>query len=199
MTACLLVGGEGTRVAHLTGGHPKCYMSVAGRPWIEWVVDNLESGGIDHIVLAEDPYGTGGAVKSLLHLLPAEGFFVLNGDTYLPHVDYQRVWDTFTTSRKSGCMMVYPHYAGNTSCIVGHVFWYEKGGTQGMWTDCGGIYTPALWEGTPPTPTPFDMEVVIQKAIHRDSLESYKLWYQPYEVGSPEGLLKTEAYLESLH
>lgn len=196
MTACLLVGGRGTRVSHITGGHPKCYMTVGGHRWIDLVVDSLESGGIRHIVLTDNPYGTGGAVKSMLGVLPPEGFFVLNGDTLLPQVDYVDVWSRFVASRKAGLMMVYPSPGGNTLSIVGHVLDYQKDGRRWSWTDCGGVYTPALWDSTPFT---FDMEVIIKKAISHDSLESYRLRHQPYEVGSPEGIREVEAYLESLH
>lgn len=186
MTACLLVGGLGTRVSHITRGQPKCYMSVGGHRWIDWVVDHLEKGGIRHVVLAHDPYGTGGAVKAMLGVLPDEGFWVLNGDTWLSHCVYPTV--THPT------MLVYPGW-GNSWVTNTQVVGYEKGSKGGPYIDCGGWYTPDLWDSTP---FMFDMGVIIHKAIKR-GLNAHRLVDKPYEVGSPEGIREVEAYLESLH
>jgi D-glycero-alpha-D-manno-heptose 1-phosphate guanylyltransferase len=50
--AVLLAGGFGTRVAHLLPGVPKPMASVAGRPFLEWVVRYLARQGIRKVILS---------------------------------------------------------------------------------------------------------------------------------------------------
>jgi len=50
--AVVLAGGFGTRVAHLLTGVPKPMVSVAGRPFLEWVVRYLARQGIRRVILS---------------------------------------------------------------------------------------------------------------------------------------------------
>jgi NDP-sugar pyrophosphorylase family protein len=104
--AVVLAGGRGTRLGELTAETPKPLLDVGGRPFIEWVIDNLARQGVERVVLtvgyraeaferwlagydgsvevdlfAEDePLGTGGALTLLLDQLDNR-VLVLNGDT----------------------------------------------------------------------------------------------------------------------
>ena len=104
--AVVLAGGRGTRLGALTDATPKPLLPVGGRPFLDWVADNLLRQGIDDIVLTigyradafeawvarwaerlsirsfveEEPLGTGGALPLLRHDLH-DSFVVLNGDT----------------------------------------------------------------------------------------------------------------------
>lgn len=51
-TAVVLAGGFGTRVKHLLPGIPKPMASVAGKPFLEWVVRYLGAQGISQVVLS---------------------------------------------------------------------------------------------------------------------------------------------------
>jgi mannose-1-phosphate guanylyltransferase len=105
MQALILAGGEGTRLRPLTGRMPKPVVPLAGRPHILYVIDWLESHGVDDIVIScahladgvrnalegietgprlrfvvePDARGTAGAIKFAEDEL-GERFFVLNGD-----------------------------------------------------------------------------------------------------------------------
>jgi D-glycero-alpha-D-manno-heptose 1-phosphate guanylyltransferase len=105
--AIVLVGGLGTRLAGISGGLPKAMMPVAGRPFLEFVLDALAAAGCTRIVLAvsyrreaiiahfgdsyrgvaleysieEVPMGTGGAIRDALPLTRDDATLVLNGDT----------------------------------------------------------------------------------------------------------------------
>jgi D-glycero-alpha-D-manno-heptose 1-phosphate guanylyltransferase len=105
--AIVLVGGLGTRLAGFSGGLPKPMVPVAGRPFVEFVLDALVEAGCTRIVLAmsylreaiiehfagayrgvpleysieESPMGTGGAIRDALRLTREEAALVLNGDT----------------------------------------------------------------------------------------------------------------------
>ena len=52
VVAVVLAGGFGTRVAHLLPGVPKPMVSVAGKPFLEWVVRWLARQGLNKVVLS---------------------------------------------------------------------------------------------------------------------------------------------------
>ncbi len=105
MQALILAGGEGTRLRPLTSSVPKPVLPLANRPFISYMLDWLESHGIDDVVMScgflasevrsvlgdsdgkariryvdeDTPLGTAGAVKHAEDLLD-ERFAVLNGD-----------------------------------------------------------------------------------------------------------------------
>jgi mannose-1-phosphate guanylyltransferase len=113
MKAIILVGGEGTRLRPLTYSIVKSMVPVLNRPFIEHVIRNLSSHGVDEVVLAmgykpdsiyayfkdrqaagvrltysleDKPLGTAGAVKNAASHVDGT-FFVLNGDTF-SDIDY---------------------------------------------------------------------------------------------------------------
>lgn len=114
-TAVILCGGLGTRLRAVSGDLPKPMVDVAGRPFLEYILDYLIKQGVNKAVLAVSykkeaiiehfgnkykslnlsysvesaPLGTGGAVKQSIHqhFDHSEQFvLVVNGDTL---VEYQ--------------------------------------------------------------------------------------------------------------
>ena len=109
MDALVLAGGMGTRLRARFADLPKPMAPVAGRPFLEHVLDPLHGLGISRVVLSvghlaevverhfgtaygplelvysreSTPLGTGGAIRHALPFLTAP-FLVLNGDTYVP-------------------------------------------------------------------------------------------------------------------
>ena len=107
MQALVLAGGEGTRLRPLTYTTPKPVMPLAGRPFLSFMLDWLESHGVEEVILScgflsdgvkrilgdiyqgmrlryvveDEPLGTGGPVRLALDEgLLAERLLVLNGD-----------------------------------------------------------------------------------------------------------------------
>jgi D,D-heptose 1,7-bisphosphate phosphatase len=101
--AVVLVGGLGTRLGALTQAAPKPLLPVGDRPFLQWLVEDLQRQGISRILLlagyrAEqlgalaaaypsveivvepEPLGTGGALRFAADRLD-ERFFFLNGDS----------------------------------------------------------------------------------------------------------------------
>jgi D-glycero-alpha-D-manno-heptose 1-phosphate guanylyltransferase len=110
MQAVILAGGLGTRLRERVADRPKAMASVAGRPFLDYLLAWLERGGCQGVVLAtghlsdvierhfghhhghmhvaysheEQPLGTGGAVlQALRGHLAGQPALVLNGDTWL--------------------------------------------------------------------------------------------------------------------
>ena len=107
--AIILAGGLGTRLRSISGDLlPKPMMPVAGRPFLAYLLDQLQTAGVRRTVLAvghrheavithfgavygemsleysrEDaPLGTGGALAKALAATSAENLILLNGDSY---------------------------------------------------------------------------------------------------------------------
>src|SRR5262245_52364369 len=116
ITALVLCGGLGTRLRPLVGDLPKALAPVAGRPFIDHLLDYLRRQGVTDVVLctgfgAEQvathcgdgsawdvrlryspepcPLGTGGAVRHAQQYITGP-FLVLNGDS-LVRVDLTRL------------------------------------------------------------------------------------------------------------
>jgi NDP-sugar pyrophosphorylase family protein len=108
--AMVLAAGRGTRLAPLTDTLPKPLVPVAGRPFLEHILEFLRAGGITEVVINlhhlghlieqqvgdgtrfgvrvryswEDPIlDTGGGIKRAERLLAGEPFVVVNGDSLL--------------------------------------------------------------------------------------------------------------------
>ncbi len=108
MEVVILAGGFGTRLAGLVRDAPKPMAPVAGRPFLEYILDDLIRQGATRAVLAvgykkeviiehfrqnyrgleirysqeHAPLLTGGAIRQALSLCREERVFVINGDTF---------------------------------------------------------------------------------------------------------------------
>lgn len=118
LQAVVLAGGLGTRLRSAVGETPKVMAPVAGRPFLEHVLVELDRQGFRRVILAvgykkeavtahfgdsfrglslvyseeQQLLGTGGGVKQALGFVNAGLCFVLNGDTWvkLNYVHMQR-------------------------------------------------------------------------------------------------------------
>lgn len=108
MEAIVLAGGFGTRLNHIVNGVPKPMAPINGKPFLEYILDDLSNKGISKIIMAvgykheliieyfgelykgiaidysveESPLFTGGAIKLALRMCQNQDVFVINGDTY---------------------------------------------------------------------------------------------------------------------
>lgn len=109
MEAIILAGGLGTRLSSRLTNLPKAMAPVAGRPFLEILLDQLIAAGSSRVILSvghlrqvildtfrqeyrglplsyvieETPLGTGGAIRQSLQHAQESSVLVLNGDTYL--------------------------------------------------------------------------------------------------------------------
>lgn len=109
MEGIVLAGGLGRRLASRVSNVPKAMAPIAGRPFLEIILRQLERANCARVILAvgylhaviEDhfggsfgdmrleyaveamPLGTGGAIRNALTMAHEESVLVLNGDTFL--------------------------------------------------------------------------------------------------------------------
>ena len=107
-TAIILAGGLGTRLRGVIGDAPKCMAPVAGRPFLDYLVDYLEQQGCARLVLSlgyrheavldflntrsflfpidyvieHEPLGTGGGIRKAMMKAGGGDICILNGDTF---------------------------------------------------------------------------------------------------------------------
>lgn len=105
--AVILAGGLGTRLQSTVPGLPKCMAPVAGRPFLEFVMEYLFRQGIKKCIFSlgyrsdavvsylqdnlapssyalcteDEPLGTGGAARNASGLVTGDNFLLVNGDT----------------------------------------------------------------------------------------------------------------------
>lgn len=100
----ILAGGRGTRLESVPGDMPKPLRPVNGRPFVEYLIDQVRAAGLRRIILSlghkpeafdpliaregllksveASPMGTGGGLRAALPLLHAPTILVMNGDSY---------------------------------------------------------------------------------------------------------------------
>jgi len=109
-TVAVLAGGLGTRISGVLGDTPKVLGPVGGRPFLDWLLDKLQTQGVQHVILllghlaqkvqdhlAENPrtkmfvetiiepspLGTLGAIRYGAASMNMVDVIVLNGDTFI--------------------------------------------------------------------------------------------------------------------
>jgi D-glycero-alpha-D-manno-heptose 1-phosphate guanylyltransferase len=109
MDALILAGGLGTRMRAVLHDSPKCVASIAGKPFLDFLLLQLKKHHVTDVILCvgyrgeiiqdyyrrgtfpglhlhysheAEPLGTGGAVKRAESLIHTSDFLVLNGDSF---------------------------------------------------------------------------------------------------------------------
>lgn len=116
MEAVILAGGYGTRLKSVVHDVPKPMAPVNGKPFLYYLLDQLDRQGCTHAVLAvgykknvirhyfgenykkislsysveDQPLLTGGALKKALQMAKEDAVLVLNGDTFFG-VDFSKM------------------------------------------------------------------------------------------------------------
>ena len=106
--AIVLCGGAGLRLRSLIGSVPKGMAEVAGRPFLEVLLQQLRRYGFERVILAVGyqkeviqqyfgkralgleleyspesfPLGTGGAIRNAADLVETDSVLIMNGDSY---------------------------------------------------------------------------------------------------------------------
>ena len=219
----ILAGGLGTRLADAAGGLPKGMVPVAGRPFLEHVLDRLARHGATEVVICRghlgelieqgfgdgsrfglsiaysdegpDPIGTAGALRLALPLL-GERFLVMYGDTYL-RVDYRAVAVAHARSGREALMTVLRNRGrwgtSNVDYAHGRVRAYDD-----RTPPPGAEWIDYGLLSMTPAALAGDepaLTEVLRGLAARGELAGAAVRARFYEIGTPEALAETERYL----
>lgn len=222
---CILAGGRGTRLG--VPDRPKPLVEVAGEPFLfhqlrllrdhgarrvvlcvghlgEQIVEAVGDGGafgLEAVTVFDPPElaGTAGAVRGALEHLDEE-FLVLYGDTYL-RIDYQAVQAAHRAAGRLALMTVLRNAGrwdtSNVEYAGGLVVRYDKRqpDEQMMWIDYGiGVLTAAALACEPDAS---DLADLYHSLAAKGQLTGYEAHERFYEIGSPEALAETDAFLRA--
>ncbi|MHB1938882.1 MAG: sugar phosphate nucleotidyltransferase, partial [Acidobacteriaceae bacterium] len=167
MEAILLAGGLGTRLASRLHGIPKPMALVAGRPFLEILLNRLKRAGCTRVLLSVGhlhaviqnhfgvsfygmwldyviesvPLGTGGAIRTALAKATEDTVLVLNGDTFL-QMDYAAMLESHAAEATSLTIAItqqadIARYGGVVLAGKRIVGFQEKGQTGPGWINAG--------------------------------------------------------------
>jgi NDP-sugar pyrophosphorylase family protein len=226
LPVAVLAGGLGTRLGELGRRKPKALALVAGEPFVfhqlrllarhgarrvvlcvghlgNQVVDAVGNGerfGLE-VLYAHDgsrPAGTAGALRRASHLL-GERFLVTYGDAYL-RIDYAAVQEAFQGSGLPGLMTVLrndDHWvASNAVLDEGRVSAYDKKSPPpgARWIDYGVLaFEARVFEEYDAS----DLSDVCRELASRGALGAFLAQERFFEIGTPEALAETDAFLRS--
>jgi NDP-sugar pyrophosphorylase family protein len=222
---CILAGGLGTRLGAVVADTPKPLLSVAGKPFLFHQLELLRNYGARRVVLcigylgeriravvgdgsafgldiqySEDgpvPIGTAGAVRKALPFL-GDRFLLLYGDTYL-RIDYADV-DRFAADCGSPALMTVLRNEGrwdvsNAEYVDGAVRYNKSHPDARMkHIDYGlSVLTAgALGAGDGGAS---DLAAVFADLSTAGLLAGYEATERFYEIGTPDALAETDAFL----
>jgi NDP-sugar pyrophosphorylase family protein len=221
---CVLAGGLGTRLGAAAAERPKALAPVAGEPFIfhqlrllhrqgarrvvmcvSHLADQIEAAvgdgsqlGVDVTYSHDGParVGTAGAVRQALDQL-GDTFLVTYGDTYLPS-DHRAAYATFRRSGLPALMCVLRNQGrwdtSNALLEDGLVRYDKHAPTSEMeWIDYG--LSVLTREALGRAPAEADLADVLGWLSAHDLLAGHEVTERFYEIGTPEALALTDAYL----
>jgi NDP-sugar pyrophosphorylase family protein len=220
ITVAILAGGFGTRLGNLTRDIPKPMIDIAGRPYLERVIESFARCELRDIVLltgykaeaveshfgdgAEfgiriaysretEPLGTGGAIREARALL-GERFVMAYGDV-LRYFDYGR----FVSAHDEPCLAVYPRQSvGNAEVNGGRIVRFDKRAPELPFIDAGFSIMPASVIDLLPKQGPCSFEETIFPLLAAEGrLAAEIVDLNFFDIGTPEELARTGAAFEN--
>jgi NDP-sugar pyrophosphorylase family protein len=227
-TICVLAGGLGTRLGSVVADTPKPILEVAGEPFLIHQLRLLAGHGARRVVLCVGylgdrieerigrrqfgieiayshdgpvPIGTLGAIRKAAPLL-GERFLVLYGDTYL-RIDYQAATRAWIASGRPALMTVLRNEGrwdtSNVRFEGTSVIAYDKRAPDPSmeWIDygLGGLTVSSLARAGAEVD---DLSHLYRLLARTGDLFGFAATERFYEIGTPESLVDTAAFLASL-
>ena len=218
-TVAILAGGFGTRLGELTRDIPKPMIEIAGRPYLERVIESFAQCGLKDIVLLTgyrsdviealfgdgadfgvhiaysretEPLGTGGAIREARPLLGAR--FVMTYGDVLRYFDYAH----FVSTNDEPCLSVYPRQtAGNADVSAGRIVRFDKRAPDLPYIDAGFSLMSSSVIDLLPQHGPCSFEETIFPVLASEGrLAAEIVDLDFFDIGTPEELARTRAALE---
>lgn len=214
--AVILCGGLGTRLQRVVGDRPKALAPVQGRPFIDFLLDELIGQGLrrfimcvghmkeqitGHLAQRHDavfqfsqeakPLGTGGAIHHALPLVTSDPFMVLNGDS-ICRVDLAGMLRSHRQSGAALTLAAAPkgerHDAGTVQIAPnGQLRAFEEKSSQGDTINAGIYLLNRRSTSDWPAAYPFSLERdVLPNLIGRQPCFAFKTQGEVHDIGTPD-------------
>lgn len=228
MEAIVLAGGFGTRLRPLVTNVPKPMAPIAGRPFLEFLLESLALKGFDHVVLSlgymadkvfgyfgnrfegldityvieNTPLGTGGAIRLALEACHSDHVFVFNGDTYL-NLDVnalEQQWQTLHHSIVVGKKVLDTTRYGRLIVDKFRIINFAEKGVSGPGLINAGCYLlPSDALNNFPINQPFSLETdYFQRAVAYTEFDVFVTDGEFIDIGVPEDYLAAKKILGNL-
>lgn len=226
--AIILAGGRGTRLASVVSDVPKPLAPIAGRPFLDHLIDRLAaSGTVDRLILTlghladraithferhppklpveilveTTALGTGGALVSALPMLRGETFLVLNGDTMLA-LDHADLLAAHRATRAQATLalveMADASRFGTVSLDEDRITGFIEKQPGSGWIN-GGVYVFERTAFDAVPPGPASLERDLLPAlIERGRTAGFRTRAPFIDIGLPETYAEAEAFLAGL-
>lgn len=226
MTAVIMAGGKGTRVANVNSEIPKPMIPIAGKPVLEHQIDCLQRQNITDIILVigylgyvirnyfgdtvhyieeTEPLGTAGALYYLKGKV-TDDFLLINGDLIFD-VDFHRLMDFHKNRQSAVTLLAHPNDHPCDSGIIlakddGKVSgWLTKEEKRGWYHNCvnAGIHVISpfiLSKMDVPRKIDLDREV-LRPLIPSGKIFVYRTPEYVKDMGTPERIVQVEHDVEN--
>jgi D-glycero-alpha-D-manno-heptose 1-phosphate guanylyltransferase len=227
VTAVILAGGLGTRLRSVVADRPKVLATVAGRPYLTHLLDQLDGAGIRSVVLCtgylgeqvnatvgprygrlsmtysqeSEPLGTGGALRLALPQVHSSHVLVLNGDSYCD-ADLPAFWAWHVEHRSSASLLLTRvadtrRFGRVTLASAGRIQHFEEKGA----TEGAGLINAGIYllSRALLAALPADRPV----SLEREAFPTWPLHGYPTEaafldIGTPETYVVADAFFGQL-
>ncbi|NTU58005.1 MAG: NTP transferase domain-containing protein [Chlorobiaceae bacterium] len=223
--AIVLAGGMGRRLRQVVPDLPKPMAPVAGRPFLEILLDSLIRKGITRIILSlgfmadkimdrfgdsyrdielryvveNTPLGTGGAVRLAMTQSVQDHVFVFNGDTYLDLEDeeLERHWALHRNPVIVGREVPDTARYGRLITSGGRVIGFTEKGVSGSGLINAGCYILNRGQlDTFPLDVPFSLETdFFPSAVQEQRVDLFVTRGHFIDIGIPEDFARAQTEL----
>lgn len=227
MEAIVLAGGFGTRLRQVVPDLPKPMAPVAGRPFLEILLDMLVRKGFRRAVLSlgykaeaivshfgdsfaglgltyvveESPLGTGGAVRLAMTKCTGDHVFIFNGDTLLDleAAEVERLWQTHRNPIIVGREVPDTARYGRLLIAGGRVQGFTEKGITGAGIINAGCYVLGAHRLEKwPLYTPFSLEAdYFTQAVAIEPIDVFETHGLFIDIGIPEDFSRAQTLLAS--
>jgi D-glycero-alpha-D-manno-heptose 1-phosphate guanylyltransferase len=229
MEAIILAGGQGTRLRELVSDLPKPMAPIAGRPFLEILLQGLSIKGFQRVTLAlgfmadkvrehfgdsfagmeivsvveSKPLGTGGAVLLAMQEVLSDHVYIFNGDTYLDinPLDIEALWNVSRRPIIVGCTVQDTARYGRLLVENGRVIGFTEKGLTGPGLINAGCYVmPKDQLDIYPTGSVFSLEQDVLIPLAMDTeLDAIESSGLFIDIGVPDDFLRAQTLLANLH
>lgn len=229
----ILAGGKGTRLSALYPDLPKALAPVREKPFLHWQLQWLVQSGVRHIHVALgyradqikawiaanpiegtrittsiEPHalGTGGAIRFAAPFMETAPFCTLNGDTLLPGLDLQALFQQHCTRAAMATLAVTRiKEAGRYGTVAfdtqDHLTAFrEKAFHEAGWVN-GGVYmiNPELLRLIEPGKAVSLEQEIMPACLGAGRIQVFRCSSLLLDMGTAEGLQEMESYLSGRH